>query len=297
MNRIFKYFALVSSFIMTSCVSAVENDSASENVECTIYATHEPNPGVKTAIDNETAEINWTSGDAINVFFGTMSSGKFVTSESGEIAQFKGSLDVVTGGSNMEGKVYMWGVYPYNSNNSCDGSHITLTLPSVQTAAENTFANGLFPQIARSESFSMGFYNLCGGFRFSVSSPDIKYVTLRGNNNEVVAGRVKATMGSGSKPVVAEVLSGEKEIKMYAPGGGTFKPGVNYYLILLPTTFSEGLTLTYYKSETYASYVYSKSYTLGRSVFSRFANKDQGLTFVPTPLNDWGEGERIEGEI
>ena len=281
---------------ITSCVTT-ESDPLPERAEYIVYATQGSSPDVKTVIDNETAEINWTSGDAINVFFSTMSSGKFVTSESGEIAQFRGSLDVVTGGSNVEGKVYMWGVYPYNANNTCDGSNVTLTLPSVQTAAENTFATDLFPQIARSESFSMGFYNLCGGFRFTVSSPDIKCVTLSGNNNEVVAGRVKVTMDSDSKPKVAEVISGEKVIKMYAPNGGTFKPGVNYYLTLFPTVFSNGLTITYYKSETYASYVYSKPYTLGRSVFSRFANKDQGLTFVPTPLNDWGEGERVEDEI
>ena len=282
---------------MTSCMAAVEDAPTIESVGYTVYASQGSGPDVKTVIDNETAEINWTSGDAINVFFGTMSSGKFVTSQSGEVAEFNGSLDVVTGGSNTEGNVYMWGVYPYNASNTCEGSNVTITLPPVQPAAENTFADGLFPQIARSESFSMGFYNLCGGFRFSVSSPDIKCVTLRGNNDEVISGRVKVTMDSDSRPVVAEVVSGEKVIKMYAPGGGAFKPGVNYYLTVFPTTFTKGMTLTYYKSETCASYVYSKSYTLGRSVFSAFTNRDQGLNFVPTPLNDWGDGERVEGEI
>ena len=53
----------------------------------------------------------------------------------------------------------------------------------------------------------------------------------------------------------------------------------------------------YYKDETHASYVYTKSYELKRSTFPRFANRDSGLTFVPTSLNDWGEGEKVEDEI
>lgn len=292
-----KAFILISIFALASCSGNIEeNISETTNNEYTVYAVNGADPQAKSAIDNQTSEITWTSGDAINVFFGAKSSGKFVTEESGEIAKFKGSVDIVTGGGEDTGDdSSLWGVYPYNSRNSCDGSNIFLTLPAVQPAAENTFATGLFPQIAKSTNFYMSFYNLCGGFRFSVSSPDIKYVTLSGNNNESIAGSVRVSMDK--TPQVEEVLAGEKTLTMYAPDGGTFKPGVNYYLVLFPTTFSKGLTLTYYKAETHAAYVVSKEYTLQRSQFSRFADRDSGLTFVPTSLNDWGEGERVEGEI
>ena len=296
MKKLFILFA--ASALVLSCTKGLSERSSSNNQGDlqTIYASQCNGVETKNMIDDSSAEITWTAGDAINVFFGTSLNSKFVTSESGKIAQFKGSIDVVLGGGEgLNDDTYLWGVYPYNAQNKCDGSMITLSLPASQEAAENTFAKGLFPQIAKSKNFYMSFYNLCGGFRFSVSSPDIKTVTLSGNNNELIAGKVK--VGMEDVPTVEEILSGETTLTMHAPNGGYFKPGVHYYFVLFPTQFASGLTLTYYKDETHASYVYSKSYELKRGNFPRFANRDSGLAFVPTTLNGWGDGEKVEDEI
>lgn len=283
---------------MCSCtMEAVLDSQDPSNEILTIYASAESQPDVKNVIDNETFKTSWLSGDAINVFFGASESSRFVTSESGEVAQFKGSIDVVTGGGEgLNDDTSLWGIYPYDSRNTCDGTNITLTLPSVQAAAENTFANGLFPQIARSWNFYMTFYNLCSCIRFTVSNDDIKYVTLSGNNNEPLAGYARVSMDE-KVPVVEQVMSPETVLTMYAPDGGFFKPGVNYYFVLYPGTFTQGLTMTYYKETSYASYVYSNSYTLLRNKVSRFKDRDAGLTFVNIPLKDWEEGENIGGEI
>ena len=283
---------------MCSCTVETINDSQDPSTEIlTIYASAEAQPDVKNTIDTESLKTSWLAGDAINVFFGASESSRFVTSESGEVAKFKGSIDVVTGGGEgLNDDTSLWGIYPYDSRNTCDGTNITLTLPSDQEAAENTFANGLFPQIARSWNFYMTFYNLCASIRFTVSNPDIKYVTFSGNNNEAIAGKARVSMDA-KYPVVEEVMSPKTVLTMYAPDGGCFKPGVNYYFVLFPTTFTQGMTITYYKETSSASYVYSKSYTLERNVFSRFTNRDAGLTFVNIPLKDWEEGENIGGEI
>ena len=264
--------------------------------ECVIYASSESGADMRNIIDNTTFKPTWLAGDAINVFFGASESSRFVTSESGEVAKFKGSIDVVTGGGEgLTDETSLWGIYPYDSDNTCDGQNVTLTLPAVQGAAENTFANGLFPQIARSWNFYMTFYNLCGCIRFTVASPDIKSVKLSGNDDEPIAGKAKVSMEG--VPAVVQVLSPETELIMYAPDGGCFKPGVNYYFVLYPTTFPKGLTMTYYKEGKCASYSYTKSYTLGRNKVSRFADRDAGLTFENIPLNDWENGENVEGEI
>lgn len=296
MKRLFN--ALLLSVCLCSCAEEIVSDSQDPSTEIlTIYASAESQTDVKNIIDNESLKTSWLAGDAINVFFGASESSRFVTSESGEVAQFKGSIDVVTGGGEgLNDDTSLWGIYPYASRNTCDGTNITLTLPSVQEAAENTFANGLFPQIARSWNFYMTFYNLCGSIRFTVSNPDIKYVTFTGNNNESIAGCARISMDQ-KYPVVEEVMSPESVLTMYAPDGGFFKPGVNYYFVLYPTTFTQGMTITYYKETSYASYVYTKSYTLQRNVFSRFTNRDANLTFVNIPLKDWEEGENIGGEI
>lgn len=261
-----------------------------------INASIESFPNVKNVTNDETFAVSWLSGDAINVFFGASESSRFVTEDSGDVAKFKGSIDVVTGGGEgLNDDTSLWGIYPYNENNICDGSYVTLTLPHIQDAAENTFANGLYPQIARSWNFYMTFYNLCACMRFSVVNTDISSVTLSGNNNEVIAGKVKVSMEG--KPLVDEVISGETKLTMYAPDNGYFKPGVHYYFVLFPQTFTKGLTITYNKDNSSASYVYSKNYTLERSTTSRFKDRDAGLTFESRTLNNWEEGETIGGEI
>ena len=204
MKKLFLLFAVNVSIISCTIGLSEELGSNEKDDLQTIYASQYSEPDTKNAIDDSTADITWTSGDAINVFFGTSLSSKFVTSESGNVAQFKGSIDVVLGGGEgLNDDTYLWGVYPYRAQNKCDGSSITLSVPASQEAAENTFAKGLFPQIAKSKNFYMSFYNLCGGFRFSVSSPDIKTVTLSGNDNELIAGKVKVGMEAGVIPARA----------------------------------------------------------------------------------------------
>lgn len=295
MKKLFILFAI--SALSFSCNKEVQKEEKPDQPDGlqTIYASQAGADDTKNAIDDETAAITWTAGDAINVFFGDKNS-KFVTEGAGEIAEFKGYIDFVLGGGEYSNDdTFLWGLYPYNAQNKSDGFSITLSLPAAQPAAESTFAKGLFPQVAKSKNFYMSFYNLCGGFRFSVSNPDIRTVTLSGNNNEKIAGKVK--VGMETIPYVEEIISGDTKLTMHAPDGGYFKPGVHYYFVAFPTKFESGLTLTYYKDETHASYVYSKSYELKRGNFPRFANRDADLTFVPTSLNNWEEGEKVEGEI
>ena len=289
--------SVVSSLFLCSCVMRTADVSAEQTSDIhTIYASLEYSPAVKNIIDDATRKTSWLSGDAINVFFGASESSRFVTSESGEVAQFKGSIDVVTGGGEgLSDDTSLWGIYPYDSRNVCDGSHVTLILPADQQAAENTFANGLFPQIARSWNFYMTFYNLCGCIKFTVSASDIRKVTLSGNADEPIAGKVKVSMEG--VPEVFDVLSPMTELTMYAPDGGCFKPGVSYYFVLLPTTFSKGLTMTYYKEDTRASYVVTKSTTLSRNKVSSLSGRDAGLTYENIPLHDWEEGGHVGGEI
>ena len=249
--------------------------------QLTIIASVERKPETRNTIayiDNNVVKIEWTKNDSINVFFGDSGGSKFTTEESGEVAKFKGSIDVaVGGGEGLTDDTSLWGVYPYKSTTTCDGTYVYYTLQSEQEAAENTFAKELFPQIAKSKNFYMTFYNPCASIRFTVESNDIKAVSLKGNNGESLAGKAKISMES--VPKVESIESGETELMMYAPNGGCFTPDVTYYFVLFPTEFTNGLSITYYKENSYATYSHSKAYTLGRNKFSRFLNRDSGLTF------------------
>ena len=270
--------AAASVAIMLSCEEQLTEEV---NDVVTITAENEQiQPDTKTVIDDQSLKISWLAYDAINVFFGASESSKFVTETSGRKAQFKGSVSVITGGGDdLTNDTSLWGVYPYKSTTTCDGTSITYTLPANQEAKENSFADDLFPQIARSQNFFMSFYNLCGSFRFTLSREDIVKVTLSGNNGESLAGKVKATMPLGGVPIVSEVLDGTTTLTMTAPEGECFKTGVNYYFVLYPTVFSKGLTLTFYTVDKKATFNYTGSYTLARNLFVLFDKLDGKLTF------------------
>mgnify|MGYP003309388362 CR=1 FL=1 len=290
--------AALAAIIMTSCSKEIIETNLSKTITLTsLTATSAPETqDTKTILDGNTLKSSWLAGDAINVFFGASESSKFVCQASGEIAQFKGSIDVVTGGGEgLTDDTSLWGVYPYNSNTSCDGTTITLSLPSNQQAKTDTFADDLFPTIARSQNFYLSFYNVCGSFRFTVTNPGIVKVTVKGNNGENIAGKARVSMNE--RPEVSTFINPVQEITLSAPDGGSFEVGKTYYFALYPTNFQSGFTLTFYKEDSKAEFIYSSAYNLKRNVFTMLRDKDKGLIFNNIPLNDWGDGENVEGEI
>ena len=155
MKRLFTSMpAILAAIALSSCDEIATSDSEvyTDIVLTSIEATLEGMPSeTKTTTDG--SKVEWLAGDAINVFFGASESSKFTTETSGEIAQFKGSIGVVTGGGEgLTSDTSLWGVYPYNSKTTCDGMSVTYTLPAVQTAKAGSFADDLFPTLARSQT-------------------------------------------------------------------------------------------------------------------------------------------------
>ncbi len=249
----------------------------------TVTATIAESTTTKTILQPDKS-IYWTAGDAINLFYGSSSSGQFVTNieTPAEIASFTGTLTVATGAAEigLGSAQSFWGVYPYNAANTCDGSSVTLTVPSEQGALAGSFADKLNPSVATAPGLGLSFYNLCAPFYFSVTEEGVTSAKFTGNGNEVIAGKVRVTMDSNGKPV-AEVVEGEgaKSITITAPEGG-FVVGTTYVIILLPQTLESGYTLTLSKADYYAKCVVSKSASFVRSQGRSKLNADSGLTYV-----------------
>lgn len=271
---------IVTTITVSSCVDELGDSSESYTITSITASSEQLGSDTKTILDGATLKSSWLAGDAINVFFGASEGSKFTCQSDGAIAQFKGSIDVVTGGGDgLTDDTSLWGIYPYSSKTTCDGTSITYTLPSIQDAKADSFADDLFPTVAKSQNFYMSFNNLCGSFRFTVTNPDIVKVTLRGNENENVAGKARVVVNEF--PEVSEILEGTTLLTMNAPDGEFFEVGKDYYFALYPTEFKSGLTLTFYKSDSMAEYIYASAYSLGRNVFTRFRDKDKELVFEP----------------
>lgn len=297
-----KKFSIIVFFLAAVLTTAcsIEETSFDNNIETkrlTIQAAGEDygiidSPETRTMRNEKTKATLWTKGDAISLFYGSGTKGgsKFTSTQEEDtvhVANFTGQISVITGGgeSVTEQDTYFWGLYPYDSSASCDGTSITTTLPSNQVATPGTFANNLFPSLGHSQGLIMGFYNICGGLRFSVTKEGVKRVTLKGNNGEKIAGKYKVSLESGLPVSTADETSGKTEIVLEPPVGEFFKPGKNYYFVMIPTVFSQGFTLTFETLNETGIYERSVSTSIKRSMFSGLSNVDQNVSYS-TPEGD-----------
>ena len=270
--------------LVVACTNELNNtvidyDSKPSHIDelLTIVARSGDTTYTKTAIQPDGTSIYWTEGDAINLFYGSSSSGEFTTAitEPSEVAEFTGNLTGSVQGANA-----YWAVYPFNAANTCDGDGVTLTIPSAQTTVPGTFADKLNPAVATSPGLDLAFYNVGSWFIFSVSQDGITSAVFEGNNNEDIAGTVRVTMDDSSRPV-SSVQNGIKRITITPAGGGAFTVGEDYYIVLRPQTLSNGYTLTLKKgAELKAKCTVSKTASFARSQARRKRNADNGLTFM-----------------
>ena len=159
----------------------------------------------RTAIQADGITVWWTTQESLNVFYGAAYSGEMVSTnqEPASHADFTGYLSPVENASESPNDAF-WAVYPYNDSNYCDGQHVFLTVPGGQIASEGTFADKLFPAVARSIDQDLQFYNVCGGACFTVEASGIQAVTFVSRNGAPLAGRVQVTMDSNGRPVIED---------------------------------------------------------------------------------------------
>lgn len=282
-------FACVALMSAACAEKEVEYSTVdSEGVEVVISAVRERNVPDTRTIRESDGSVEWCPMDEISVFYteNTTGGSRFTcqSTEQTAIAEFKGRLEgVIAGGEYFTNGKYLYGVYPYSANTKFKDGVTTITLSSNQTAVEGTFANGLFPTIARAQSVNLAFYNICGGVKFMVSREDITSVSIKGNSDERLAGAANVSFNEDGKPLVLAEEVGEngskKEITVYAPGGGTFDPGKEYYIVAYPVKLSSGYTMTFRTSEMKeGSYVNNGEVEIQRSVFGVLDQKDKDIT-------------------
>ena len=247
--------------------------------------------------------VLWSPGDKISLFYGSGSNGgcEFTSTnqEPASRVQFTGEINVITGLSEGTEDIMFWGVYPYDIDNSCDGSSVTMWLHDSQRAADNTWADGEFPSIGHSSGLAMGFYNLCGGLIFYLTEDGINQIDFQGKNNEVIAGPVKVAF-NGGVPAITSFLGAQKQISLMAPSSygttaayDTFKkttPGDTtwYFMILPPMTFSNGHTVTFHKIDGSSGVREFGTRTVTRNKFTRIrsAALNNGVEFQAPPIEN-----------
>lgn len=228
----------------------------------------------KTSIHEGGPAVWWTAAEDINVFTRT-SSARFISTntEPSDRVTFSGQIAISTGSNEF------WAVYPYDEGNSFDGQLITLTVPVRQAASAGTFADHLFPAIAKTTGTSFSFFNVCGGAVFSVKTEGVRYVTFRSLGGEDLVGTVSVGFDAEGKPSVQSVTDGSDTVVLTPPDGGTFEVGKKYYAVLLPQVLENGLSVTLQTEDQEARRVKTGPIEIHRSLFGRLLDVDEGLEY------------------
>ena len=276
-----KCYYLSAAFIAFAFASCTEEPFSQEDgTEITIEAVMAENPASRTVIQEGTTSVLWEPGDEVKVFYNGVGS-RFTSTntESVGVAQFTGYLSTIIGfNEGFSEATPIWGLYPYRADASADNTSVTTTLPASQTGRAGSFAKGTNITLGKSSSLTMGFYNVCGGIRFSLTQEGVKEVIFQGQNDEDIAGKVKIAFIDGV-PAVQEVLEGQKAITLSTPNGSTFETGKWYYIVALPGTLSGGFKMTFNTDTQYATLKSSGSKTIKRGIFGSLADADEDLIY------------------
>ncbi len=278
-KTVFFLFALYACLF--SCTVPAPEDVRPLGAPMTFTASLENNMATRTILDG--TSVLWQPGDRVAICYGG-TIGEFVNDAATPSAtcDFTGIISVI---GVPDGNTYYGAVYPYNGSSSYyfSGYYYYLPVPSEQTAVDGSFDPAAFPSVARTLDKHLFFRNLCGGviLRFSEGCQNYSSVVFHANGLELLTAReVTASIKEsedGEIPSPAWTYHGKPEVTLTAPDGG-FKPGVDYYVSMLPCTLRDGFSIAIKNNGgQVAVKEYGTAQEIKRSVFGRPGVLDTGL--------------------
>lgn len=189
----------------------------------------------KTVLAENGLDVLWTAGDAISVSGAASAFTSDLTEGSSAETSFSGEA--------LAADVY-YAVYPYSAVTSWNGSTAALELSAEQAPALNTFADGLGICYASTsaEDMAFRFEHLLGYVKFTIdeNSGAVTTVNIATNGNEPLAGSFTVDLSSETPSASATGDMSHIVMESATP----LAPG-NYYIAMLPGTYSQGLTISF----------------------------------------------------
>ena len=285
MKTIFTKFAAAS--LMLAAVACqnedmldggAQNGTSVERVPLTITATLE-NGQTKTALQ-EGGKVYWENGDAMTVLAvgedATVTSYKFTTADEGAEATFTNENEVPLAPN-------YYAVYPHTDKDrlpylnstsysswicSVVDSKLKVYFPSMQKVSQSgTEGLDAYSVGVVAEDGTVAMKNLGGLIKINIPVDDIEHVILYANAEEDIVGNAYVTFGEDGLPAISSV-DGSNMVRIVPASGKTFGIG-EYYINVLPVTFSNGFTIIFTKSDnTWASVRSSGEFVVERSKIS-----------------------------
>ena len=291
MKKVIYATLALGALILASCQK--ENSVNGPKVESPVFTayidTDAPagQPETKTVLV-ETAEgkkkSEWVSGDAIRVLNGTNTKGcdaVYTTTDEGASATFTTTVKDFKGSE----FIAMYPAEPAGSawwNNEYDKTVNKLWLKDTQTAVEGGYDPTAHIAVAHTNTNSFVFQNVVALLKFRVLGTGVKTISVSG---EKIAGN----FSYNTKTEVVSKTGDGYSNKSMVTLSGTFTDGKDYYIAILPGTYST-LDLKVndraYKSKTQAStFTAGKIYDLGEIKVVEEQNK--AIVMTVKKQNNW----------
>ena len=199
--------------------------------------------------------LRWHEADLITAFFGNTLNRQYKFN--GATGANSGTFSLVPNGELGTGNTLdaIYAIYPYDASATIsDEGLISLTLPSEQSYAENSFGKGANTMVAVTESVEdtfLSFKNACGYLKlylYNVDGATLKSVSVKGNNNEKIAGAATVAMTFGDTPEVTMSNDATTAVTLDCGEGialsTTSETATALWIVLPETTFEKGITIT-----------------------------------------------------
>lgn len=274
MKKISTIILTAAAVLAVSCKASLNEVEKAGSV-VTIEASYED---TKTVLQ-EDGSVFWAPEDSIKVFFDGAGS-KFTSTLTAPAlkSSFTGTLNTVIGfDENFSDDNALWAVSPFRADATSDKASVTTTIPSEQNAVAGSFDPAAFVTVAKSNDLKLAFYAVCGGVRFSVSTPGVLSVSFAALGGEALTAKAQIEFVEGL-PSVKKTTSPVSKVTLNAPEGG-FVPGTMYYISTLPAKLSKGFEMTFETADKIAIRTESQEREIKRKTFGTLANADEGLTY------------------
>ena len=275
-------FALLAS----SCSEdeLVKNQSSTSTEALKFTASFEQHES-RTYIENGKL-LRWTEEDQISLFAGNTLNRQYMFD--GETGDNAGTFSLVNkpfGTGNL--LEHNYAVYPYASKiKITEEGVITATLPAEQLYAENSFglgANTMIAMTGDTDDTFLNFKNACGYLQLKLYGYDvtIKKISLKGNSYEKIAGKATITPSYKGIPTVSMANDATETITLNCGEGvkigTTPETATTFWLVIPPTIFENGITVTITDSEE-ATFVKSttKKIDIDRNVYDQMKALEVG---------------------
>ena len=248
---------------------------APQLVEHTLYASTpgEDAPQTRTIVSPyDDNKILWSAHEKISILSG---GGNYPFQGDNDAAASSASF-TGTGPADLGSYIAL---YPNNPSATYSDGYVSTTLSAYQLGKAGSFADGYLVTADDATGNSISFNHVCSGLRFMVNRADIKAVSIRGNNGEKIAGDFRFRFVSADTP---EAEAGTEEYVILTPSSGnTFEAGEYYYIVILPTVFSKGFTITADNGSQVGELRFNSSVTFSAGLFKNVTgNLNERMTWT-----------------